>query len=202
MKPNTITQTIVLALAATLLGAAPSNAKEGTTVVVGDSIAAGYNVTQERTWPSRLGYSNLAAGGSCLITYDCGTPIPLLQSLDSVLAMKPDRILVHVGRNDLCHQTTADLIQGFKNYRNNAESAGVDIQFATITPAGAGWRWPCEEQRVEVNEWLRHQPGVLDFEAATINRRGLLRWIYDSGDGLHLNARGFRALAKVAREAT
>lgn len=168
-------------------------------VVVGDSLAAGVGShdPSRQSWPARIGVYNMALGGSCLITPGCGNPVTLSESFDSVLGLHPNEVLVSIGRNDLCHMPTADLIGAYKALRSRATDAGVYLRFATITPAGRAWQWPCEEQRAEVNDWLRTLPGTMDFERVTITPHGALRSKFDSGDGLHLNAHGYARLARL-----
>lgn len=145
---------------------------------------------------------NVAMGNTCLVTTGCLWPIPLVESFDkNVLARRPDLILVGVGRNDLCHQKTRDLLAGYKDLRARARVADIPIRFTTITPAGPDWPWPCEEQRVEVNTWLRTLDGTIDFESRASTPHGLLLSIFDYGDGLHITARGYVALGRLAARA-
>ena len=82
--------------------------------------------------------------------------------------------------------------------RARAGAAGVPIRFATITPVNGSWPYPCEEQRVEVNDWLRTLPGTIDMETRVSTPAGLLRSAYDYQDGLHFNARGYEAMGRFA----
>lgn len=180
-------------------------------VVAGDSIAAGGGTVSRRFgWPGRLHRRNLAAidmvnvghGSSCLLTAECGYPDRLLDTFDKeVLSARPDVIIVAIGRNDLCHMTTSDYIRAAKSLRRKARSAGAEIRFGTITPANERWTWPCEEQAVEINDWLRTLPGTIDFATAVGDTSGQLRRRYDYGDGLHPNGQGHRVMARAAEKA-
>lgn len=179
-------------------------------IAVGDSITDGAGAEKGESWPEVLqrecGDSckvrNRGHGASCLVTEGCAWGKTLSQTFDDeVLALHPDEVLVGIGRNDLCRSTTRAIIGGFKDLRARARAAGVGIRFATITPASAAWPWPCEDQRAEVNDWLRAQRGTLDFEARTSTPHGVLLGRFDWGDGLHLNATGYDALGRmVARK--
>lgn len=205
----TLTAAAALAMpspAASATGNPPSGGRM-LIVTAGDSIVAGSGVDAGKAWPDYLkaecGVScrveNVAVGGTCLVSFGCGWPTRLLDSFDrDVLSRRPDLILVGVGRNDLCHTPTRAFLAGFRDLRARARAAGVPIRFTTITPVAASWQWPCEEQRIEVNTWLRTLSGTVDFEARTSTPHGLLRSRFDSGDGLHMNARAYRALGRMA----
>lgn len=172
-------------------------------VTAGDSLVSGSGARKRESWPaifedvsartSRV--KNVAVGGSCLVAPVCGDV--LSDHFDeSVLALKPDLVIVGSGRNDLCHVTTRDLIAGYKGLQGRAASAGVPIRFTTITPVNSDWQWPCEAQRIEINEWLRTQPGTLDLESRVSTPSGQLRSKYAYSDGLHMNATGYAAAGR------
>lgn len=202
-----LTTALALALSAALAVSAPADAARNTghVVAAGDSIVLGSGAPAGQSWPDHLRascgnkctVSNVGEGGTCLVSTACGET--LLSTFDAeVLAQRPAVAIVSIGRNDLCHVPTDTIIDAYLRLRGRARNAGVRIYFGTITPAGTGWRWPCEEQRIEVNTRLRQMPNVIDFEQLVINQRGLLRWIYDSGDGLHLNSTGYSVLGRAA----
>lgn len=165
--------------------------------VIGDSLAAGAG-SKGPSWPAQIGARNYARGGSCVVRRGCGTPTPLVDSWSEALTPGIRTLVIAGGRNDLCGSSTEDLIEAYELLRWRGNQRGVEVRFATITPAGANWPWPCEDQRVEVNAWLRSQPETIDFEKATMSQQGTLLWKYDSGDGVHLNEAGYARLAKVA----
>lgn len=211
---------IAVLLTALLIGfgalASPAQADGGAEVdrlkivAAGDSIVDGAGAGDPfESWPDFLGVEcgagcevkNVGRGGSCLVATGCWDATSLIDSFDrDVLSKNPDVVIVGIGRNDLCHASTHDLIDGYRVLRAKARAAGVRIHFATITPAGQAWQWPCEEQRIEVNTWLRTLKGTLDFERRVSTPRGLLRAEYDY-DGLHLNSRGYEAMGRLANRA-
>jgi len=207
MRNATRVVAFVAALLVTVGLASPANGQVSERyVAAGDSIVMGAGAPVGYSWPSQLqircgstcAVSNVGHGASCLVFTGCGHGETLLSSFDrEVLVPGVTTALVSIGRNDLCHVSTDELMDGYKRLRGRARNVGVTVYFGTITPAGTGWPWPCELQRMEVNERLRDMPNVIDFERLVINRHGLLRWKYDSGDGLHLNAAGYSVLARA-----
>lgn len=182
----------------------------GLIVTAGDSLVQGVGAPAGQSWPDVLDttcgssctVANVGHGGSCIVFTGCGYGETLLSSFDrEVLARKPKSTIVAIGRNDLCHVSTDTIIDSYLRLRGRARNAGVNIYFGTITPAGQAWPWPCEAQRIEVNNRLRQMPNVIDFEKLTITPNGFLRSAYDSGDGLHLNADGYAALGRAAAAA-
>lgn len=198
----------LLVLIASIFMPTPANAKATNYIVTaGDSLVVGVGAPPGYSWPERMqGYcgstcfvASVGHSGSCLVFTGCGYGPTLLQTFDSeVLARHPTKVIIAPGRNDLCHVSTDLMIDSILRLRGRARNAGVQFYVGTITPAGAGWPWPCESQRIEYNNRLRQMPNTIDFEKLVINDRGLLRWVYDSGDGLHLNADGYLQLAYAA----
>jgi len=200
-----ITCFIALSFAAPSEAAKPKRILPPTIIAAGDSITQGVGAPAGWDWPSRLQFysgatvTNVGHGGSCLVFTGCGYGPTLLQTFDSeVLAKSPAATIVAPGRNDFCHVTTDVMIDAILRLRGRARNAGVQFYVATVTPAGAAWPWPCEDQRRDYNNRLRQMPNVLDFESVIKNQNDRLPWKYDSGDGLHLNAGGYDALGAFA----
>lgn len=209
---------VIVALLTALLAAHTSPAEAATQgkqpirdrafiITAGDSIVEGHGAKKVEAWPARLEAAcgvtcrvrNVGHGGSCIIAEGCNWATTLTESFEEeVLAQRPDLALVGIGRNDLCRNPTKVLIKAYRDLRNRSLATGVPIRFTTITPAGTAWQWPCEEQRIEVNTWLRTLPGTIDFEARSITRHGLMRRSFDSGDGLHPNAFGYAKMGLFA----
>lgn len=208
---------IIGILTATLIAAPPARAADSGHVVrpalviaAGDSTVQGVGAHMGQSWPERLEglcagtcrVKNVGHGGSCLVAAGCLDPTSLTESFDrEVLALHPDVVIIGSGRNDLCHLDTKSLIAGYRALLARGRAAGVEVRFATITPAGEAWPWPCEVQRLEVNGWLRTRGGTIDFERPATTPHGVLRGRFDSGDGLHMNARGYWAMARIAARA-
>jgi lysophospholipase L1-like esterase len=89
-------------------------------------------------------------------------------------------------------------------FAERARAAGTRVVLTTITPSAAGEHGTPAAVAVRdaVNAWVlahgaEHADGVADFGAAVADpaQPSHLAPGYDSGDGLHLSAAGYRALA-------
>lgn len=94
------------------------------------------------------------------------------------------------------------LEMGLKQIADAAHAHGMKIFGATLTPyQGAGYYSEKGEQvREALNHWIRSSEvfdGVIDFDKAVRNPQNPLRYnpLYDSGDHLHPNDAGYRAMA-------
>ncbi|WP_329141583.1 SGNH/GDSL hydrolase family protein [Streptomyces sp. NBC_00670] len=158
---------------------------------------------------------NQAAGGNRVLRDGLG-PNALARLDRDVLAQSGvDRLLVFEGVNDIgtagatpaaAEQVTNDLIGAYGQIVTRAHAQGLRVYGATLTPFGGnsyddpdGVR---EKARQAVNRWIRtggRFDAVVDFDRAVRDphdqRR--LRPAYDTGDHLHLNPAGYRALAEA-----
>jgi lysophospholipase L1-like esterase len=124
-------------------------------------------------------------------------------------------VLVHFGINDLGlpgmaglpPATAEDLIGGFTALARRAHEAGLTILAGTIGPYG-GAIYPGVSSpeglatRRLVNEWIRTSgvfDSVFDVARAVENPEDpdFIRPDFDSGDGMHLNDAGARAMAET-----
>lgn len=126
-------------------------------------------------------------------------------------------IIVLEGINDIGHAgssapmsqyvSTADLIAGLKQLIARAHEHGLKIFGATLTPfAGTiypGYFTPKKDvEREALNKWIRTShafDGVIDFDKAVRDPKHPERMLpkYDSGDHLHPNDAGYKAMAKA-----
>lgn len=99
--------------------------------------------------------------------------------------------------------TFASLVAGYRQLIARSHERGLRIIGATLTPfegAANGYYTPRKERlRQAVNRWIRSSgafDGVVDFDAATRDPRNPGRFLpaYDSGDHLHPNDAGYRAM--------
>jgi lysophospholipase L1-like esterase len=100
--------------------------------------------------------------------------------------------------------SAAEIIAGFEAIIDQAHAAGLKIFGATLTPFGGARYWtPAgEAKREAVNDWIRTSgafDGVIDFARALADPRNptILAPADDSGDHLHPNAAGYRAMARA-----
>ena len=114
-------------------------------------------------------------------------------------------VVLHIGTNDIAvGHTAAEIVEGLSGYVVHARAAGKRVFLTTITPseAGAHGTRGAISARAAVNAWVRDQgptvaDGVFDFAAAVADPADPDRLAprFDSGDGLHLSAAGYQALA-------
>jgi lysophospholipase L1-like esterase len=98
--------------------------------------------------------------------------------------------------------SAAQLIAGHRELIKQARAAGVRVVGATLLPfKGAMYHTARGEQvRDELNNWIRtsgEYDAVVDFDRAMADPTDAdaLNPAYDSGDKLHPNATGYRAMA-------
>jgi lysophospholipase L1-like esterase len=94
------------------------------------------------------------------------------------------------------------IIEGMKTLIARARQKGVKIFGATLTPkGGAKWFYPeGERMRHEINNWIRTSKafdGFVDFDKAIQDpsRPERMHPAYDSGDHVHPNDAGYKAMA-------
>jgi lysophospholipase L1-like esterase len=121
-------------------------------------------------------------------------------------------VIVLEGINDIGQEppaTAAEVIAGLQQVVTRLQVARLRVLVGTLTPSG-GMGVPTYGSaaagaiRRAVNRWIRGSrlpDGVVDFEAAVRDpsRPGRIRPAYDSGDHLHPNARGYRAMGDAVR---
>jgi lysophospholipase L1-like esterase len=131
---------------------------------------------------------------------------------DAMTVTGTSHIIVLLGINDIGQagpstnpeeQVSAEeIIIGLKQLALRAHSHGIRIIGGTLTPYGgaAYFNVQGEEKRERVNAWIRTAKdfdGVIDFDAA-IRDPAMpiqMRAPYDSGDHLHPNDEGYKAMA-------
>lgn len=98
--------------------------------------------------------------------------------------------------------TADDLIVGYHLIAQRAHEHGMKIYGATLTPYGnAGYMSPAGEKvREALNDWIRttkELDGVIDFDKATHDPANPTQYLpaFDSGDHLHPNDAGMKAMA-------
>ncbi|MEV6365962.1 SGNH/GDSL hydrolase family protein [Micromonospora musae] len=119
-------------------------------------------------------------------------------------------VLLHFGINDLVLPTmlgeplptAAALVEGFTNLADRAHAAGLKVIGGTIGAFGGAPISTPEGLAVrrQVNDWIRTTDafdGVFDVARAVANPQAPdhIHPALDSGDGMHLNDRGAKAMA-------
>ncbi|MCR6482564.1 SGNH/GDSL hydrolase family protein [Amycolatopsis sp. OK19-0408] len=189
--------------------------------VLGDSLTDGRGSTTNGNdrWPdvlaSRLSAAavNQAAGGNRVLQDGLGPN--LLARLDRDLLAQTGiaHAIVFEGINDIGTAAPADaaqaavgLIDAYDQIITRAHAHDIRVTGATLTPFGGNEAYddPLREAaRQQVNTWIRgHFDAVLDFDRVVRDPAAPTRLLagYDTGDHLHLNPTGYRALgASVPR---
>jgi len=194
-------------------------------VTFGDSITEGNRSTADanKRWPNRLA-QRLAArkSGSKVAVLNAGISrnrilhgkdtvgSNALARLDSdVLVQSGARyLIVLLGINDIGfpRAVTADeIIAGHRQIIDRAHAMGFKVYGGTLTPfqaylPGLYYTDVGEEQRQVVNQWIRTSKAydaVIDFDKAIRDPNNPARILpaYDSGDNLHPNDAGYKAMA-------
>ncbi|MBP2371199.1 GDSL-type esterase/lipase family protein [Pseudonocardia parietis] len=132
------------------------------------------------------------------------TPLTRFDADVAAVAGVRDVLLV-IGTNDLAAGAGGEeIVAGLRAFTERARAAGLRVLLTTIPPSTSGGRdAPATvAAREHVNGWIRaeaaqHADGTVDAAAALADPGDPLRLRpeYDSGDGLHPSAAGYRALA-------
>ena len=174
-----------------------------------------------------LGVVSVALAGNRLLHNSAGPSGPdprwgqsLLTRFDRDVLGQPGvkHVIVWIGLNDIAGPgafypasevvSQADLIAGFRQLIARAHEQGLTVQACTISPMGGNTSLPGfdtpehEAARVALNHWIRTSgefDGVVDADLALRDPAAPTRLlaIYDSGDHLHPNLAGGRAIARA-----
>ncbi|MFF6996610.1 SGNH/GDSL hydrolase family protein [Streptomyces sp. NPDC008313] len=166
-----------------------------------------------RSGTAGIAVVNEAAGGNRVLRDGLG-PNALARLDRDVLAQSGvDRLIVFEGVNDIgtagateadARRITDELIGAYEQIVTRARAQGIRVYGATLTPFGgntyddpAGVR---ESARQAVNTWIRGSgrfDAVVDFDRAVRDPQTPRRLLpaYDTGDHLHLDPAGYKALA-------
>jgi lysophospholipase L1-like esterase len=190
-------------------------------VAVGDSITDGVGTTPDTDarWTDALAARLAATGGDAtmavlnagisrneLLADRDGGPPPQARFADDVAqTLGATDVVLNIGTNDIAAGRDAVAIEaGLTRFADAAQAAGKRVFLTTITPSvtGAHGTPRAIATRDAVNAWVRahgreHAAGVVDFAAAVADPANPERLApaADAGDGLHLSAAGYRALA-------
>jgi lysophospholipase L1-like esterase len=192
----------------------------GSIVTLGASITEGYNAADdsERRWPDQLarrlvsqgdsiGVLNLGISGNRLLVTGAGESAEnrferdVLDQLNVRWVIFSDDPI-----NDLGSQPSPSgeaLIAGLQRLIARAHERNIRFICATLTPfEGAKYWTPAEEtERQKVNSFIRGDgsgcDGIVDQDTATHDPAHPTRYLaaYDSGDHLHPNDAGHKAIA-------
>ncbi|NUT46498.1 MAG: SGNH/GDSL hydrolase family protein [Saccharothrix sp.] len=200
---------------------APAKRVAGTVVAFGDSITDTANTTgnANHRWPDFLARRLDAVPGRTLSVVNAGLggnrliadrdepywgPAGVTRVQRDVLSQSGVKaMIVLLAVNDIGYSASAaDLIAGHRDVIAQARAKGVRVYGGTILPFKGSFIWTEEREATwrALNDWIRTSgefDGVVDFAAATAvpGDPATLDPAYDSGDHLHPNDAGTRAMA-------
>jgi cephalosporin-C deacetylase-like acetyl esterase/lysophospholipase L1-like esterase len=186
--------------------------------VLGDSITDGRGSTTNGNdrWPdvlserlradpatAHVAVLNQGIGGNAVVRGGLGPT--LLARLDHDVLAQPGVkwVVLLEGINDLGGGRTSakEIIAAYDQVITRVHDRGLKIYGATIMPYAECFYWSevGETKRVIVNDWIRHSgrfDAVIDFDQVARDPANPLKLLpaYDTGDHLHLNQIGLRAL--------
>jgi lysophospholipase L1-like esterase len=148
----------------------------------------------EAPWP--YGHAALARFGADALRLPGATDLILMEGLNDL------------GNDDAL--PAARLIDGLRRLVLRAERAGLRVHLGTLPPTGGARNGEghgseaTARRRKTVNRWIRTSgiaSSVVDFDEALRDPEdsSRLRPSYDSGDHLHPNSAGYRAMARAVR---
>ncbi|MFB7497203.1 SGNH/GDSL hydrolase family protein [Streptomyces sp. NPDC056161] len=169
---------------------------------------------EDQAGPQRLSVVDAGIGGNRVLT-----DVPnLWQGVSALKRFRHDAlgrpgvrdVILFEGINDIGNNagpgggalTAEDLIDGYRTLIDEAHAADVDVIGATLMPdEGNGYHTPAAEAiRQSVNRWIRTSgafDGVIDFDKTMRDpaHPTALNPAYDSGDHIHPNDAGMKAMA-------
>ena len=188
--------------------------------ILGDSITDGRGSTTNGNdrWPDVLSArlrANEATTDVAVLNQGIGGNTILVGGLGPNMVSRLDRdvlaqpgvkwLIILEGINDLGggHSSAAEIIAAYDQVITRAHDQGIKVYGATITPYAECFYWSeeGEAKRAKINEWIRHSgrfDAVLDFDQVVRDPANPLQLLpaYDTGDKLHLNQSGLRALGE------
>jgi lysophospholipase L1-like esterase len=192
-------------------------------VTLGDSITDGLHSTADanKRWPNRLderlrsqkGGSKVAVlnagiSGNRILHDTVGTNASARLDRDVLVQSGARYLIVLAGINDIGipgSATADEIIAGHCQIIDRARAMGLKVYGGTLTPfqaflPGLYYTADGEAMREAVNRWIRTSKAydaVIDFDKAIRDpgNPATMRSTYDSGDNLHPNDAGYRAMA-------
>jgi lysophospholipase L1-like esterase len=192
-------------------------------VTLGDSITDGLHSTADanRRWPDRLAERlrarqgggrvavlNAGISGNRILHNTKGTNASARLDRDVLVQSGARYLIVLEGINDIGipgSATADEIIAGHRQIIDRAHAMGLKVYGGTLTPfqafmPGIYYTADGEAMRQIVNQWIRTgkaYDAVIDFDKAIRDPAdpAVIRPAYDSGDHLHPNDAGYRAMA-------
>lgn len=192
-------------------------------VTLGDSITDGLHSTADanKRWPNRLverlraqkgggrvAVLNAGISGNRVLQDTVATNASARLDRDVLVQSGARYLIVLLGINDIGFPgspTADEIIAGHRQIIDRAHAMGLEVYGGTLTPfqaflPGIYYTPDGEAKRQAVNQWIRTSKAydaVIDFDKAIRDpgNPATMRSAYDSGDNLHPNDAGYRAMA-------
>ena len=191
-------------------------------VTLGDSITDGDHSTSDanKRWPNRLAERlqaqrgggkvavlNAGISGNRVLHNTVGTNALARLDRDVLVQSGARYLIVLEGINDIGFgaATADEIIAGHRQIIDRAHAMGLKVYGGTLTPfqafvPGLYYTPDGEATRQAVNQWIRTSKAydaVIDFDKAIRDPANPARLLpaYDSGDNLHPNDAGYKAMA-------
>ena len=162
-------------------------------VAVLDEGIGGNRVLNEQSGPSALSRFDRDVLGQSGVKY-----LTILEGINDIGRLANTRMLAP--EDDI---TAQNLEHALTQLADRAHEHGIKVFAATLTPyGGAGyWSEKGEQVRKDYNNWIRTSgvfDGVIDFDKITADPANPDRFnpTYDSGDHLHPNDAGYKAMGE------
>jgi uncharacterized protein (TIGR03437 family) len=153
--------------------------------------------------------ANEGISGNTVVAPPLAGPPAVARLANDVLGRSgATHVILFEGTNDIGSEsaTSAVVIAGDQQIIDNAHAAGLKIIGATLIPRGGEGAWTSfqEQQRVALNDWIRHQANfdaVIDFDKlmqGSVNAKNGLPAIppqWGCWDGVHPNSSGYAEMA-------
>jgi lysophospholipase L1-like esterase len=196
-------------------------------IVLGDSITdgRGSGTNMQNRWPDELfrrlmeksetsgtAVLNMGIGGNCVLRECLGSAALKRFSSDVLDKSRASYLIILEGINDIgqtksmeeANMVVEALIDAYGGMITLAHEMGITVYGATLMPFGGSFyhsEWS-EQARQKVNAWIRNSgrfDAVIDMERAVADPADpkQIRPEYDTGDHLHPNETGHRAMAEA-----
>jgi len=166
-------------------------------VAVGDSLTAGYGLSEEESYPAVLGRKLRSEGYECRVInsgVSSETSSGTLSRIDWVLGLNPDIVILETGGNDGLRGVDPDLVE--KNIREIL----LRLNSAEVITVFAGMKMVWNLGPAYVKKFNEIYPRLADesdvvfmpfFLEGVAMKRSLIL-----DDGLHPNAEGYKIIAE------
>lgn len=161
----------------------------------------------------KVAVSSAAISGNKLVLTQIGMSVSGRLARDVLGRSGVKYIVLLVGVNDFSNLDPSDywqelaynvIVQNYRQIITRAHSMGVSVILGTITPFGGSnlYTDSRENTRQQLNKWIRTSgvpDGFVDFDAAVrgVTVQNKLADNLNSGDNLHPNALGYKAMADI-----